>query len=110
LDDEELFLFEMAFNLRMTVHELMNMSYIEFIGWRYYFERRPIGWRDDDRTYKLLQAQGVKHKPDAVFSSLIPIYNSISENDKLKGLKSSAMYKFMLGASGGESLEILKEI
>lgn len=49
------------------------MSYEEFTGWCKYFKQRPYGWREDNRTAMLLQAQGVKQKPELLFSSLADI-------------------------------------
>ena len=84
------------------------MPYDEFLGWSDYFERRPVGWREDDRVFKILQTQGVKASPNEVFQSLGPIYNPKS-NVKLEdgqfnvsNLKSSLMFKKMLSAKGGD--------
>ena len=90
------------------------MPYEELQNWMEYFTRRPVGWRDDDRTMKLLQAQGVKAKPDQIFSSLAAIYNSNkATNDDEDGLnfvafKNSAMFSKLLSASGGDKLEFNK--
>jgi hypothetical protein len=46
------------------------MPYEELLGWSKYFSLRPPGWRDDQRTHMLLQAQGVKEKGEKLFSSL----------------------------------------
>ena len=64
-------IFEIAHNLGKSVYEIEEeMSYEEFTGWCKYFKQRPYGWREDNRTAMLLQAQGVKQKPEALFSSL----------------------------------------
>ena len=55
------------------------MPYEEFSKWLEYFRRRPVDWRADDRVFKVLQTQGVKEKPWAIFSSLEPIYNTPRE-------------------------------
>jgi hypothetical protein len=49
------------------------MPYTEFLGWQAYFEVRPPGWREDQRTMPLLQIQGLKAKPYEIFPSLLPI-------------------------------------
>lgn len=55
----------------MPVYRLLNeMPYEELLNWFSYFNTRPIDWRDDQRTYMLLQAQGVKEKPEKLFESL----------------------------------------
>jgi hypothetical protein len=79
------------------------MTYEEFLGWQNYFERRPVGWREDDRTYKLLSAQGVKAKAQTIFPSLEPIYNPPAKSDfDPKAFKRSFMYQKLLSAKGGE--------
>lgn len=98
-------IYEVAYHLRMPVHALLEMSYTELQGWFNYFERRPVGWRDDDRTYKLLQAQGVKAKPHQIFPSLQAIMRRDSDNP-ISTLKGSAMFAKMLQAVGGDKLEL----
>lgn len=94
----------------MPIHRLAEeMPYEELLGWMNYFERRPVDWRADDRAYKILQTQGVKEKPWAIFSSLDPIYNAKKSHDgtlDVKGLKSSALFLKMAGAKGGEKLDL----
>jgi len=46
------------------------MPYTEFVKWVEYFKQRPIGWRDDQRTYMLLRTQGVKESAENVFPTL----------------------------------------
>ena len=78
--------------------------------WFAFFEARPVGWREDDRTFKLLQAQGVKEKPERIFPSLRPIYNPVvetnSQGTNMTSLKNSAIFTKMLGAIGGDSLKL----
>lgn len=83
------------------------MPYEELIQWSLYFQTRPIGWRDDDRTFKLLQAQGYKGKPHDAFHSLDLIYNkpsSVGEGDTVSvtSLRGSSMLSRMNSAIGGE--------
>ena len=80
------------------------MSYEELCGWFSYLEQRPIDWRDDDRTSKLLQAQGVKESPTKLFPSLAAIYNKPKESFDVNGLKSSALFQKMLSARGGDKI------
>lgn len=95
----------------MSVGKLLDeMTYEELQGWFNYFERRPIGWRDDDRTYKLLQAQGVKEKPQNLFTSLKAVYdetrNINSEGTDIGSLKGSLIFQKMLTARGGDLLDL----
>jgi hypothetical protein len=46
------------------------MPYTELLKWCSYFKKRPIGWREDQRTFLMLQAQGFKGKPEDVFATL----------------------------------------
>jgi hypothetical protein len=84
------------------------MTYEELKGWHAYFERRPPEWRDDDRTAKLLQAQGAKVKPWEIFPSLKAIYNSIADDNPSstapKGLKGSFMGHLMMSSKGGDKI------
>jgi hypothetical protein len=79
------------------------MPYDELIGWFAYFDARPIGWREDDRTSKLLQAQGVKEKPWKLFPTLDKIYNTKKSSDDM-GLRQSQLFQFLLGAKGGDRI------
>lgn len=56
------------------------MPYEELLGWFDYLEKRPIDWRHDLRTFRLLQAEGVKQKPEELFSSLSPIFKDRKPN------------------------------
>ncbi len=89
----------------MPVHQLTSeMSYEEFLGWLNYFERRPLGWREDDRTVKLLQVQGVKEKPWQLFGSLEAIYHpktSDTEGFNTRSFKQSGFFQKLAAASGG---------
>lgn len=83
------------------------MPYEELLGWLAYFERRPVGWREDDRTFKLLQAQGVKEKPNVLFKSLEPIYNpvkSVNPDQIDESFKQSFLYQKLLTATAGERI------
>ena len=98
----------------MPVYKLVEMPYDELQGWFAYFEARPVGWREDDRTMKLLQVQGVKAKPAEIFSSLAQLtaFQEKKVSDRPPGmisaenLKRSAFFSNMLGAVGGDKLEL----
>jgi len=46
------------------------MPYTELIKWVEYFKQRPVGWREDQRTYLTLRTQGVKASAEDVFPTL----------------------------------------
>jgi hypothetical protein len=75
-------IYELAFKLHMPVYRLLTeMPYEELLGWFEYFRQRPSGWQEDQRTYMLLQAQGVKEKPEKLFSSIAAIKSAAEERD-----------------------------
>jgi hypothetical protein len=90
--------FELAYRLRTFAHVIYELPYDEYAGWFAYFEKYPVEWRDDDRTYKLLKAQGAVEglRPEKVFPSLETIYNS-----KRTSLANSGLTPFLLKAKGG---------
>jgi len=98
----------------MPVYKLVEMPYDELLGWFAYFESRPVGWREDDRTMKLLQVQGVKAKPAEIFNSLATLQATQEKrvSDRPPGmisseqLKKSAFFSQMLGSVDGAKLEI----
>jgi len=67
--------FDLAYTLGKTRKELDSMEYEEIQGWFEYFQRRPIGWRDDLRAAYLMNAQGVDKKPEEIFPSIKQIKN-----------------------------------
>ena len=91
----------------MPVHKLLDeMTYEELVGWYNYFERRPIGWREDDRSAKVIQAQGVKAKAWDLFPSLAKIYKPSNNTDPVAGLKGSLLFHKMMSAKGGDKLDL----
>lgn len=80
------------------------MPYEELQDWLLYLEKRPLGWREDLRTFMLLRAQGLKDKPENVFASLRPIF---AENNGEKSFSGSALFQKLLHARGGDRLEAL---
>ena len=88
------------------------MDYDELQKWLAYFNERPVGWRDDDRFFKLLAAWGQKGEPYNIFQSLIPIYKPVNRKDEedntldVNKFKQSFMYSKMLSAKGGDRIEL----
>jgi hypothetical protein len=93
----------------MPVYKLLDeMPYEELSGWFDYFSQRPVGWRDDDRTAKLLQAQGVKEQSHKLFPSLKAIYFKESKDGDfdVNKFKASGIFSKMLTAKGGDKLSL----
>ena len=88
------------------------MPYEEFLGWESYFNMRPVGWRDDSRTYKLMRAWGIKERPESTFDSLARINRaavpSVSEGGKIseEALRKSSFFGKILTAKGGDKLDL----
>lgn len=73
---------------------LSEMPYEELIHWSIYFKKRPIGLEEDQRTYLLLQAQGVKEKPEKLFNT----FKLVKENtDHESAMKNSLISSGLLG-------------
>lgn len=90
-----------------------NMSNQEFHQWISYFEIRPVGWRDDLRTFYLLQSfSGLKgKKPYDIFPSLLPIFKRTNSNSDRRGsLRGSAFLMQMINAKDGDKLTILGDL
>jgi len=89
------------------------MPYDELLAWIKYFEKRPVGWREDNRAYKLLQAQGVKAAPQLIFPTLEPIFkqDKPAEDGQVatRSLKNSALFMMLSQAKGGDKLDIFGE-
>lgn len=115
LSDREILLFELCEILQMPLYELLhNMPYDEFLGWLAYFKVRPIGWREDYRTYLLIKAQtGLKASPETIFPSLAPIFarqskvkEELAASGKLSmdNLRKSAFFQKLNNATGGTNI------
>jgi hypothetical protein len=87
-----------------------EMTYEAFLKWIDYFDKRPPGWRDDDRIFKLMQAWGVKEKPQNVFQSLKPIYSPPVKPEpgqlNMSKFKGSLMFNKILRAKNGDQLDV----
>jgi len=83
------------------------MPYTELLQWAEYFKRRPVGYKEDVRTYLLLRAQGVKEKAESIFSTIKAVTehnDSIIKEDQAvpKGL----FLNKMLNAKNGDGSSI----
>ena len=72
---------ELAFNLGLTVSDMEEKLFNEELqDWLLYFEQRPMGWRDDLRTFYLMSSFGeMKKSPQEIFPSLRPIMKAESD-------------------------------
>jgi hypothetical protein len=91
------------------------MPYEELLKWSMYFEKRPIGWREDDRTMKLLQVQGVTAKPEEIFMSMAIMKQSNKPNIPVgsvstESIKNSPLFHAMINAKNGNKLECIENM
>ena len=86
------------------------MSYDEFIKCTVYFEQRPIGWREDLRTAYLMNTFGERRKPTEIFPSVAAVFNKQKQKSPADSLKGSFLFSKMLGAKGGDKLDILGDL
>lgn len=85
------------------------MEYDELLGWHEFFSKRPIGWREDQRVYMLLSAQGIKEKSENLFPSIAILKdeeNKRRERERVSGaeLARSQFFKKMMNATGGDNI------
>jgi hypothetical protein len=87
--------------LGMPVYKILDeMPQNELMGWAQYFKRRPYGWREDQRTAVLVQAQGYKGKPEELFPSLKQLKDGVPA--EIKALPKGKFLEMMMGAKGGD--------
>jgi hypothetical protein len=107
-------LYEIAWQLKQPVYKIMEeMPYEEVLGWHDYFKRKPIGFAEDQRTYMLLAAQGVKQKAENLFPSLAQLQQNqqeLKEEGRIEAnnLRRSFVFTKLLGAKGGDKLDALE--
>ena len=87
----------------MPVYQILTeMPYEELLGWQDYLEKRPAGWREDQRAAMIMQSFGVKATPDKLFSSLAKMKASAVEVSKdgmvsIDNFKQSGVFHFLAG-------------
>jgi hypothetical protein len=89
----------------MPVYKLLlEMPYEELIKWTSFFKSRPIGWQDDQRTFLMLRAAGVKGSPESIFPSLKVIkQESESRQRPDQAVPKGKFLDMMLKAKGGDT-------
>ena len=88
------------------------MSFQEYQSWALYFDQRPEGWKDDDRTFKLMQAFGHKGSPQNTFHSLAKMLTKEEEKKAAAIIprSGSLLHTMMQNAKGGDRLAILGDL
>jgi len=87
--------------LGMPVYKIkQEMPYTELLQWLAYLKKRPMGWREDQRTYLMLQALGYKGKPEDLFVTLKQLKEGIPQEKK--SLPKGIFLDMMMNAKGGD--------
>lgn len=99
----------MAMDLGVSLEEVKEMDYETFRGWQDYFEKYPVGWREDLRTYYIMRAFGVEEKPEKIFPSLKAVYAAsrpaIKEGQiSVDNLQQSKFFQMLTKAQGGKHI------
>ena len=85
----------------MPVYQLLNeMPQEELMKWGDYFRKRPYGWREDQRTFMLLSAQGYKGSAEELFPTLRQLKDNIPAEKK--SLPKGKFLDLMLKAKDGD--------
>jgi len=97
----------MAYNLNIPREAVNDMPNSTFLGWIDYFDRRPVGWRADLRSYYQLKAAGAEDIKESIYPSLTALFNENKKHLESDGnkVKQSAFFGMMLQAKGGKQLE-----
>jgi hypothetical protein len=93
----------------MSVRDVLSLPYDEFLGWFDYFSRKPIGWREDNRTYLTILSTGAKVNPGQLFPSLKAIQKSARKPSQWESLKGSVFFQHIMNSVNGDKLKILEE-
>ena len=96
----------------MPVYKMLDeMPYTELRKWITFFDQRPIGWREDFRSFMVMKSMGFKGKPEDAFVSI----QHLKKVDKDKQLNDRAVptgqfLSLMLGAKGGDGKVLNKGV
>ena len=84
-----------------------DLPHEELKKWFQYFNQRPIGWREDFRAYRIMQAFGTKEPIEKVFESarMMKTHNAEAE-DKPNPVKLSGILGKLGKAVGGETIPL----
>lgn len=84
------------------------MPYEELLNWVEFFKRRPIGWREDFRTYLYLRTQGVKESAESIFPTLKLVDDHTKSQQKPdQAIPKGKFLERMLKAKTGDKVDWL---
>lgn len=81
------------------------MPYSEYVNWLKFFQRRPEGWREDQRAAMIMKSFGVKQQPQDLFPSLKAIHKS-NEPKPDQAKPAGKFFQKMLSAEGGDAAQL----
>ncbi len=85
----------MAYSLGLTLNQLENLPYEEILGWQEFFSRRPLGWREDNRSAIIaMSLGGSKLKPEDLFESLRVIKKEVNNTSTPKNFAEKLFERF----------------
>ncbi|MDB4575349.1 hypothetical protein N9112_00135 [bacterium] len=99
---------ELAYNLGVTEADIRDeMTFSEFNRWMAYFEKRPVGWKEDLRTAYIMNSMGVEKSPSELFDSVKTVIGeSKKDRSPMDSLQDSLMFQKMLSAKGGDKVNL----
>lgn len=91
----------------MPVYKLeQEMPYTELLKWVDFFNKRPVGWREDQRTYLILRSQGVKESAENLFPTLRKIKQVHEESQTPdRAVPKGKFLDMMMRAKGGDGTD-----
>lgn len=89
----------------MPVYKLLEeMPYEEYLKWITFFNKRPVGWREDKRAAMIIKAQGVKASEEELFPTLKIMRAAEESNQKPdQAVPKGVMLGLMSKAKGGDA-------
>lgn len=80
------------------------MPYTELLKWIDFFNKQPVGWKEDQRTYMLLRSWGLKEPAEKVFPSLRIIKdNDMKKKEPDRAVPSGRFLEMMLSAKSDDN-------
>ena len=92
---------------------LESMSFQEYVLWLKFFNKRPLGWREDMRAYRLMCSSGnmpKNAKPGDWFSSLAQMSEAEAAENKAIPHRGTFVHTALMNARGGAKLEFLENL
>jgi len=83
------------------------MPYTEYTKWIDFFKKRPVGWREDQRTYLFLKTQGVKAEAEDIFPTLKMLkIDSQNYQEPDKAIPKGKFLEKMIKARSGDGTKL----